>query len=150
MKVTPILTNIFVNAFAVVGFISVALILSMQLVLGEKPVLSCVNDRDFDFVSSQYTGGKQYELIRYPSLISKEKNVFVLYDRKDRIKGCIKKDKMIAMEIVGERGSTEKTYPTQIRVIKTGLKVEYSTSGKVDLHNLPVIWDMKSKMASVQ
>ncbi len=150
MKVTPILTNIFVNAFAVVGFISVVLILSMQLVLGEKPVLSCVNDRDFDFVSSQYSSGKQYELIRYPSLLSKEKSVFVLYDRKDRIKGCVKKDKLIAMEVVGERGKTEKTYPAQIRVGRTGLKVEYSKSAKTDLHNLPIVWDMKSKIAAMQ
>ncbi len=150
MKVTPILTSILVNAFAVVGFISVLLILSMQLVLGDKPVLACVNDRDFDFVSSQYIGGKQYELIRYPHLVSQNKSVFVLYDRKNRIKGCVKDDKFIAMEVVGERGKAEKSYPSEIHVVRTGLKVVYSKSTKVDLHNLPVIWDMKSKIAAVQ
>ena len=150
MKVTPILTSILVNAFAVVGFISVLLILSMKLILGEKPRLACVNDRVFDFVSSHRTGGETFELVRYPSRVTEGKSVFVLYNRKDRINGCIKDNKQLAMEVIGERGGAEKLYPVQIKVIRAGLKVSYSQTDKVEHYELPVVWDMKSKMASVQ
>ncbi len=152
MKVTPIMTSILVNAFALVGFISVVFILCMKIVLGEQPKLSCINDRNFDFVSSHHVNGEQYELIKYTSGVSEKVNFLGLYNRKNRIAGCIPQGKEISIVAIHDyyqdKEENKKQFPQKILISNNQIQVSYSESPQGYISNLPVIWDMKAKLAA--
>ncbi len=152
MKITPVITSILINAFAVVGFISFCFILIFKMLNGDpQPKLSCLNDSVFDFVSSYSVNGEKYELVRYTSSLSDKNNILVVYKRADRKKGCIDKDKQLAMEIMefNHEERLNKRYPAKITISKNKINVSYSDSEDFgNINNVPVVWDIKSKLAA--
>lgn len=152
MKITPVITSILINAFAVVGFISFCFILIFKLFNGDpQPKLSCINDSVYDFVASHSVNGEQYELIRYTSSLSDKNNILVMYKRSDRKKGCVQKDKQLAMEIMefNHEERLNKRYPSKIIVTKNKINISYSDNEEQgNINNVPVVWDIKSKLAA--
>ena len=152
MKITPVIGSILVNAFAVVGFISVVFILCMKLVLGEQPKLACINDRVFDFVSSHSVNGQKYELIKYKSSLENGAHMLVLYNRDDRRAGCIPKQKELANTLISYSNisTKHKQFPERILITNNEINVAYSETPQGSNNNIPVIWSMKSKLASAE